>query len=46
MAMLNVGDPAPAVMFRTADRQEIAIADFKGKQNVVLAFYVRAFTGG
>ena len=46
MPMLKVGDPAPDVTFRTADRQEVSIASFKGKQSVVLAFYPRAFTGG
>ncbi|MBI4199600.1 MAG: redoxin family protein [Chloroflexi bacterium] len=46
MPLLKVGDPAPNVTFRTADRQEVSLAGFKGKQPVVLAFYVRAFTGG
>ena len=46
MPMPQVGDPAPDVTFTTADRQEIRLADFKGKQNVVVAFYARAFTGG
>ena len=46
MPLLNVGDPAPDVGFTTADRQEVKLADFEGQQNVILAFYARAFTGG
>ncbi len=46
MSPLKPGDSAPDVTFRTADRQEIKLADYRGKQNVVVAFYVRAFTGG
>lgn len=44
--MLNVGDQAPDVFFRTHDRKEIHLKDLKGKQHVVVAFYARAFTGG
>lgn len=44
--MPNVGEPAPEVSFRTPDRQSLNLAEFKGKQNVVIAFYVAAFTGG
>jgi peroxiredoxin len=43
---MNIGDHTPDVGFTTGDRQEIRLADFKGKQNVVIAFYARAFTGG
>jgi peroxiredoxin Q/BCP len=46
MPLLKPGDHAPDVTFRTADRQEVRLADFKGKQSVVVAFYPRAFTGG
>ncbi len=46
MAPLKAGDKAPEVTFRTADRQEIKLSDYRGKQNVIVAFYVRAFTGG
>jgi peroxiredoxin Q/BCP len=46
MTELKVGEPAPDVFFRTHDRKEIHLKDFKGKQNVVVAFYARAFTGG
>jgi len=46
MPLLKTGDTAPDVTFRTADRQEVNIASFRGNQRVVLAFYPRAFTGG
>jgi peroxiredoxin Q/BCP len=42
---LEVGQPAPAF---TADSSvgKIALADFRGKKNVLLAFYFADFTGG
>jgi len=43
---LNVGDPAPDFTLLDQDRNKVALSSFKGKQNVVLAFYVLAFTGG
>ncbi|MBM3945565.1 MAG: redoxin domain-containing protein [SAR202 cluster bacterium] len=43
---LQVGDPAPDVTFNGPDRTTYALSSFKGKKNVVLAFYPRAFTGG
>ena len=46
MPLLKVGDPVPDVTFRTADRQDMPLRGFKGKQSIVLAFYARAFTGG
>lgn len=42
----KVGQPAPEVSFRTPDRETINLADQKGQHNVVIAFYVAAFTGG
>lgn len=44
--MLKVGDTVPNVIFQTYDRQELPLSSFKGKQNLVIAFYARAFTGG
>ena len=32
--------------FVTADRKEISLASFRGTNSVVIAFYIRAFTGG
>ena len=46
MPLPDPGDPAPEVSFQTPDRQTLTLADFKGKQNVVIAFYAAAFTGG
>ena len=43
---LKVGDPAPDFMLRATDGKTYKLSDFKGKKNVVLAFYVLAFTGG
>ncbi len=46
MPLLNVGDQVPDVSFRTADRTDMPLTGFSGRQNIVLAFYARAFTGG
>ena len=49
---LKVGDPAPdftlpsTVVGPDKKRVRYTLSDFKGKKNVVLAFYVFAFTGG
>ena len=49
---LKVGDPAPDFTLPStlvgADGKTVRykLSDFKGKKNVVLAFYVLAFTGG
>ena len=49
---LKVGDPAPDFTLPStivgADNRTVRykLSDFKGKKNVVLAFYVFAFTGG
>ena len=46
---LKVGDTAPDFhlkYFDGAKLQDISLSDFKGKKNVVLAFFVLAFTGG
>lgn len=43
---LKVGDPAPDFTMRGTDGKTYKLSDFKGKRNVVLAFYVLAFTGG
>ena len=42
---LKVGDKAPEFSLRDQNRKLVKLSDFKGK-NVVLAFYVLAFTGG
>lgn len=46
---LKVGDMAPDFKldyFDGAKVQHVSLADYKGKKNVVLAFFVLAFTGG
>ena len=46
---LKVGDLAPDFKmqyFDGKDLKDVSLSDFRGKKNVVLAFYVFAFTGG
>ena len=46
---LKVGDVAPDFKlhyFDGNDLKEISLSQYRGKSNVVLAFYIFAFTGG
>ncbi len=46
---LKVGDVAPDFKlqyFDGHDLKDVSLKDYRGKKNVVLAFYVFAFTGG
>jgi len=46
---LHVGDVAPDFKlqyFDGKDLKDVRLSDFRGKKNVVVAFYVFAFTGG
>ncbi len=43
---LKVGDLAPDFSLLDQNGKTVKLSDFHGKQNVVLAFYVLAFTGG
>ena len=43
---LRVGDRAPDFELTDTEGQTVRLSDFRGKKNVVLAFYVLAFTGG
>lgn len=46
---LRVGDAAPDFKlqyFDGHDLKDVHLSDYRGKKNVVLAFYVFAFTGG
>jgi thioredoxin-dependent peroxiredoxin len=43
---LKVGDTAPAFSLPGSDGKTYRLADFKGKQVVVLAWFPKAFTGG
>lgn len=42
----KVGEMAPDFTLLDQNRKEVKLSDFRGKKNVVLAFYVFAFTGG
>ena len=43
---LKVGDPAPNFTLGASDGKTYKLADFKGKQAVVLAWFPKAFTQG
>jgi cytochrome oxidase Cu insertion factor (SCO1/SenC/PrrC family) len=46
---LKVGDMAPDFKLEYVDgkeEKEVSLSQYRGKSNVVLAFYVFAFTGG
>jgi peroxiredoxin len=43
---LKVGDMAPNFSLPATTGKTERLADYKGKNNVVLAFYPKAFTGG
>lgn len=43
---LKVGDAAPDFTLTDTTGKPVKLSDFRGKKNVVLAFYVLAFTGG
>ncbi len=43
---LKVGDVAPDFTLRDNSGKTVKLSDYRGKKNVVLAFYVLAFTAG
>ena len=43
---LKVGDMAPDFTLPDNANHQVKLSDFRGKKNVILAFYVLAFTGG
>jgi len=46
---LKVGDVAPDFKlqyFTGEDLKDVKLSDYRGKKNVVVAFYIFAFTGG
>ena len=48
-SMPKVGDTAPDFVLKYSDGKdlkEVKLSDYRGKKNVILAFYVFAFTGG
>lgn len=46
MATIKAGDKAPDFTLVDGDRQKHSLSDYRGEKNVVLAFYILAFTGG
>jgi cytochrome oxidase Cu insertion factor (SCO1/SenC/PrrC family) len=42
----KVGDMAPDFTLRDQNGDPVKLSSFRGKQNVALAFYIFAFTGG
>ncbi len=43
---LKVGDQAPDFTLPATDGKKVTLSEFRGKKNVVLAFFPAAFTGG
>jgi peroxiredoxin len=43
---LKVGDTAPDFTLPATDNSRVTLSSFRGKNNVVLAFFPAAFTGG
>ena len=43
---LQVGDPAPDFTLDASDGNSYSLADFRGKQAIVIAWFPRAFTSG
>ena len=43
---VKVGDVAPDFTLPDQNNKPVKLSDFRGKKNVVLAFYVLAFTAG
>lgn len=43
---LKIGDTAPEFTLTSTQGQKVALSQFRGKKNVVLAFFPAAFTGG
>ena len=43
---IKVGDTAPDFTLRDQSGNQVKLSDFHGKKDVVLAFYIFAFTGG
>ncbi len=41
---LKVGDVAPSFSLRGSDGKQYTLADYKGKQAVVLAWFAKAFS--
>jgi cytochrome oxidase Cu insertion factor (SCO1/SenC/PrrC family) len=46
MVKPKVGEPAPEIDLPDQSGKKTTLAQFKGKKNVLLAFYPKSFTGG
>ena len=46
MSGISVGQVAPDFTLKDQHQKDVKLSDFAGKKNVVLAFYIFAFTGG
>ena len=46
MSNFKVGDVAPDFTLPDQNGKPVKLSDYRGKKNVVLAFYVLAFTSG
>jgi cytochrome oxidase Cu insertion factor (SCO1/SenC/PrrC family) len=46
MSNFKVGDVAPDFTLPDQNNKPVKLSDYRGKKNVVLAFYVLAFTSG
>jgi len=46
MTNVKVGDPAPDFTLTDHNGNQVKLSSFKNQKNVVLAFYVLAFTAG
>lgn len=44
--LVKVGDQAPDFTLTDQNGATVKMSDFRGKKNIVLAFYVKAFTSG
>lgn len=43
---LGAGDPAPNFTLQASDGRSYTLADYKGKQAVVIAWFPKAYTSG
>jgi peroxiredoxin len=45
-ASLNIGEMAPDFSLTATTKEKIALSDYRGKKNIVVAFYGMDFTPG